>query len=70
MMAVEEPEEELKPCPLCGVSVPARRLHTCAICKAVHCEFCAKVDFGRTFCSARCRDFFFWGDGEEEEKDF
>ncbi len=68
-MAIETPEEELRPCPQCGVRVPESGLRSCAICGNTICEFCAKLDFGRLFCSARCRGFFFWGDSEEDEKD-
>ena len=69
-MPIEAPEEELKPCPLCGLRVPESELESCAICKARYCVYCAKFDFGRTFCSAQCRGFFFWGDGEQDEKDY
>lgn len=69
-MAIEAPKEELKPCPLCGVQVPESELESCAICQARYCVFCSKLDFGRTFCSARCQGFFFWGDGEQDEKDY
>ncbi len=69
-MAIEAPEEELKPCPLCGIRVRESELESCAICKASYCVFCSKLDFGRTFCSARCRGFFFWGDGDQDEKDY
>ena len=71
-MEFERPEEEVLrvPCPLCGVQVPEVELQTCFICGEQYCEYCSKLDFGRTFCSARCRGFFFWGDGEQDEKDF
>jgi hypothetical protein len=69
-MAFEAPEQENVPCPLCGLKVPESELETCAICSEQYCEYCAKLDFGRTFCSARCRGFFFWGDGDQDEKDF
>ena len=70
LMATETPEEELKPCPQCGLQTPESGLQSCAICGNLTCDYCAKVDFGRPFCSARCRDFFFWGDGEQDEKDY
>ena len=69
-MTFEVPEEELAPCPLCGLNVPESELQTCFICKQQYCEYCAKLDFGRTFCSVRCRGFFFWGDGDQDERDF
>ena len=68
-MATETPEEELKPCPQCGVRVAESGVQSCAICGNPICEFCAKLDYGQSFCSVRCRGFFFWGDGEEDEKD-
>jgi hypothetical protein len=71
-MEFERPEEEVVrvPCPLCGVNVPEEELQACFVCGEQYCEYCAKLDFGRTFCSPRCRGFFFWGDGEQDEKDF
>jgi len=69
-VATEEPEVETKPCPICGLRVPVNQLQECAICSSVSCEYCAVFDFGRNFCSNRCRGFFFWGDGEQDEKDY
>ena len=68
-MATDTPEEELKPCPQCGVRVAESGVQSCAICGNPICEFCAKLDYGQSFCSARCRGFFFWGDSDEDEKD-
>jgi hypothetical protein len=59
-----------KPCPVCGLEVPAHDLQECTICRSVCCEYCVIFDFGRSFCSSRCRGFFFWGDGDQDEKDF
>ena len=69
-MEFETPEEELVKCPLCGLRVPETELETCFICSEKYCQYCAKLDFGRTFCSPRCRGFFFWGDGDQDERDF
>jgi hypothetical protein len=70
-MEFESSDEGVKvQCPLCGVHVPESHLLTCFICGGACCEYCAKQDFGRTFCSTNCRGFFFWGDGEQDEKDF
>ena len=69
-MAFEAPEADLVKCPLCGLEVPENELQTCTICKERYCQYCAKLDFGRTFCSNRCRGFFFWGEGDQDEKDF
>jgi hypothetical protein len=69
-MEFELPEEKRVPCTLCGLEVPENELQTCIVCKQQYCEYCAKLDFGRTFCSVRCRGFFFWGDGEQDERDY
>ena len=69
-MEFESPDIVVVPCTLCGLKVPETELQTCFVCKEQCCEYCAKLDFGRTFCSARCRGFFFWGDGDQDEKDF
>ena len=69
-MEFETPEEELVKCPLCGLQVPESQLETCSICSQLHCEYCSKLDFGRVFCGVRCRGFFFWGDGDQDEKDY
>ena len=68
-MPLETPEE-LHRCPLCGLEVPESELQECFICHAVNCQYCALSDYGRTFCSERCRGFFFWGDGDNDAKDF
>lgn len=68
-MEFETPEEELVKCQLCGLSVPESELQTCFICKEQYCQYCAKLDFGRTFCSTRCRGFFFWGDRDQDDRD-
>lgn len=67
------PEEvlvERTKCPLCGLEVPAPELEECFICHASFCQYCAVLDYGRKFCSNRCRGFFFWGDGEGDERDY
>jgi hypothetical protein len=69
-MEFDETEEVKVPCPLCGVHIPKSQLLSCFICNGICCEYCSKQDFGRTFCSTTCRGFFFWGDGEQDEKDF
>ena len=69
-MAFEIPEDELKTCPVCVLKVPESELQSCMICHSDYCQYCAVQDFGRSFCSARCRGFFFWGDGDNDERDF
>ena len=66
-MAFELPEEESVQCPKCGIKVPESELQSCTICHSVLCQYCAVADFGRNFCSNRCRGFFFWGDGEQDD---
>jgi len=52
-------------CPVCGSAVPEKILHQCMICRRLFCRRCAVEGYGRLFCSTRCRDYFFYGDGEE-----
>jgi hypothetical protein len=67
-MAFELPEEESAQCPKCGLKVSESELQSCAICHSVLCQYCAVNDFGRSFCSNRCKGFFFWGDGEQDDE--
>ena len=69
-MAIELPEVEMEPCPVCGLKVPVNELQKCEICHSVTCEYCGVADFGRSFCATKCRDFFFWGDGDQDERDY
>ncbi len=62
--------EELIKCPLCGLDVPENEVQECFICHAVFCQYCGMHDYGRTFCSNRCRGFFFWGDGDTDARDY
>ncbi len=65
-MAFELPEDQVVPCPSCGVRIAEGELASCSICHRLLCPYCAVLDFGRTFCSTRCKGFFFWGDDDEE----
>jgi len=56
-------------CSLCGLQVPETELQECFVCHALFCQYCALHAYGRTFCSKRCRGFFFWGDGETDGGD-
>ena len=69
-MATGELDDPLVVCPLCGLEMPESQLQPCSICRSLCCQYCALLDYGRTFCSSRCRGFFMWGDGEPDEKDF
>jgi hypothetical protein len=57
-------------CPQCGLPYGEGELRACVICRSLFCQDCAVFDYGRQFCSLRCRGFFFYGDGDETEKDF
>jgi len=51
-------------CVRCDKSELESRLHKCPICFRWICDDCGKRDYGRTFCSQRCADQFFFGDDE------
>jgi len=55
-------------CPNCGRSVDEADLEQCVICRKHFCPYCGETGFGRRFCSLRCRDFFFFGEGDEAEE--
>ncbi|MEJ2187952.1 MAG: hypothetical protein P8Y93_00815 [Acidobacteriota bacterium] len=63
-------EKKVDRCPRCGLPAAERDLQVCMICRSLFCQECAVRDYGRQFCSLRCRGFFFYGDGDETEKDF
>ncbi len=56
-------------CPVCREPVPEGSLHGCVICRSLFCHRCAVSGYGHEFCSTRCRDYFFYGDGEESEEE-
>jgi len=41
-------------------------LYKCPICFKLVCSECAKREYGRTFCSRKCADQFFFGDDDDE----
>jgi len=43
-------------------------LQSCMICRRLFCQSCAVDDYGRQFCSAHCRDLFFYGDDEDYDE--
>ena len=53
-------------CPNCHRSVAEDVLQECLICRSLFCPECAVRGYGREFCSTRCRDYFFFGDMDEE----
>jgi len=68
-MAEEESTATVR-CPNCGQMVSDIELQTCPMCRSVFCQQCAAVGYGRVFCGIRCRDMFFFGDGDEPETEF
>ena len=40
-------------------------LSKCPICFKPICVECARREYGRTFCSQRCANLFFFGDDDE-----
>ena len=54
-------------CPVCRSPVFEEALKVCVICRRLFCHRCAVQGYGREFCSTRCRDFFFYGEGEDGE---
>jgi len=57
-------------CPSCEERVSDIQLHTCQMCRSLFCQQCGVMGYGRDFCGIRCRDMFFFGDGDEVEEDF
>ena len=54
-------------CPNCGEDCTEDRLQVCVICRKFFCDRCVVEGYGRDFCSGRCRDFFFFGEDEDDE---
>jgi hypothetical protein len=52
-------------CTVCQKSDVEATLSKCPICFKWVCLDCAKREYGRTFCSRRCADQFFFGDDED-----
>jgi hypothetical protein len=67
---VEKEAAARRTCPGCDRPVADDELHACLICRSLFCQRCAVSGFGRQFCSSRCRDTFFYGDGEDDERDY
>ncbi len=54
-------------CCVCGAVPAAWASKVCPICARTVCVKCGHTAYGRTFCSARCAEFFFHGDGDEDD---
>ena len=52
-------------CSVCEKDEQEVTLQKCPICFKLVCLDCAKREYGRTFCSKRCADQFFFGDDDE-----
>jgi hypothetical protein len=63
---VEERGRARRLCPKCGRELMSFQLRDCPICRTQFCQQCGVRDFGRDFCSDRCRAMFFFGNGDEE----
>jgi hypothetical protein len=66
-MITQVTAELARACCRCGKTALVVRLEKCAICHKFFCRPCAVRRHGKTFCSRECADFFFFGDGEEED---
>jgi hypothetical protein len=56
-------------CELCDQEQPAWAVTRCPMCGKNACSRCGRRLHGRQFCSLRCADFFFRGDGEDEDSE-
>ncbi|MFH1176726.1 MAG: hypothetical protein V1750_04905 [Acidobacteriota bacterium] len=61
------PEPRGNRCIKCGRENPFWAVGSCVICGNAICHRCATPAYGRSFCSERCADFFFHGEGEDAE---
>lgn len=52
-------------CSVCEKDEQEVTLQKCPICFKQVCLDCARREYGRTFCSKRCADLFFFGDDDE-----
>jgi len=52
-------------CVSCQKDEKELTLHKCPICFKLVCADCARREYGRTFCSKRCADQFFFSEDED-----
>ncbi len=52
-------------CAVCQKSELETRLEKCPICFKWTCVECGRREYGRSFCSKKCADQFFFGDDED-----
>jgi hypothetical protein len=55
-------------CTGCQKDAKETTLQKCPICFAYVCLDCGSREYGRTFCSKRCADQFFFVDDEEDNE--
>ena len=55
-------------CEKCGRGVAVNDLRRCVICRSLFCYRCAVMGYGREFCSVSCSEFFFHGEGDEQDE--
>ncbi len=53
-------------CDTCGAEKPVWELTKCHMCGKTTCHTCASFAYGRYFCSSRCAQYFFHGEGDGE----
>ena len=61
------PEGIERGCAVCGKDFADWAIVPCVICGRPVCHKCAQLAFGRSFCSQACSEFFFHGEGDDEE---
>ena len=54
-------------CSRCQVGEEERRLQICPTCKKPFCHDCTFIVGGKGFCTKGCGDYFFFGDGDDDE---
>ena len=54
-------------CVTCQADDKDQRLDKCPICFKWTCDNCAVKSMGRSFCTKKCSDQFFFGDDDDEE---
>ena len=52
-------------CVACQKTEEEKTLQKCPICFKWVCMDCGRREYGRTFCSSRCANLFFFGDEDE-----
>ena len=56
-------------CHECGATDDETRLQKCPICFRYYCQEHNKSMSGRTFCSQKCAEYFFFADPDDDDKE-